>query len=80
LIIFAGIVARMPKAFYQLFTMVKARELNIVFVIIVLAMFVGVISLVIYEQQGQRKIPVHYAKRVVGRKMYVVRILIFLLK
>ena len=70
LIIFAGIVARMPQAFYQLFRMVKARELNIVFVIIVLAMFVGVISLVIYEQQGQRKIPVHYAKRVVGRKMY----------
>jgi preprotein translocase subunit SecY len=50
--------------------MVKARDLNIVFVIIVLAMFVGVIALVIYEQQGQRKIPVHYAKRVVGRKMY----------
>ena len=70
LIIFAGIVARMPQAFYQLFQMVKARELNIVFVIIVLAMFVGVISIVIYEQQGQRKIPVNYAKRVVGRKMY----------
>ena len=33
-------------------------------------MFVGVIALVIIEQQGQRKIPVHYAKRVVGRKMY----------
>jgi len=33
-------------------------------------MFVGIIVLVVYEQQGQRKIPVHYAKRVVGRKMY----------
>lgn len=70
LIIFAGIVARMPQAFYQLVLKVRARELNPVFVIIVLAMFVGIISLVIYEQQGQRKIPVHYAKRVVGRKMY----------
>ncbi len=70
LIIFAGIVARMPKAFMHLFRMVRARELNVVFVIIVLAMFVGIIALVIYEQQGQRKIPVHYAKRVVGRKMY----------
>lgn len=33
-------------------------------------MFVAVVALVVYEQQGQRKIPVHYAKRVVGRKMY----------
>ena len=70
LLIFAGIVARMPSAFIELFRRVGDGELNPVFVIIVLAMFVGVIALVIYEQQGQRKIPVHYAKRVVGRKMY----------
>ena len=70
LIIFAGIVARMPGAFVELFRRVSAGQLNPVFVIIVLAMFVGVIALVIYEQQGQRKIPVHYAKRIVGRRMY----------
>jgi preprotein translocase subunit SecY len=70
LIIFAGIVARMPNAMITLFRQVQGGELNPVFVIIVLAMFVGVVALVIYEQQGQRKIPVHYAKRVVGRKMY----------
>jgi len=49
---------------------VREDALNPVFVIIVLAMFVIVVALVVYEQQGQRKIPVHYAKRVVGRKMY----------
>ncbi|MFP4179012.1 MAG: preprotein translocase subunit SecY [Spirochaetaceae bacterium] len=70
LIIFAGIVARMPDAILTLFRMVQGGELNPVFVIIVIGMFVGVVALVIYEQQGQRKIPVHYAKRVVGRKMY----------
>ena len=70
LLIFAGIVARLPNAFIVLFRKVGEGELNPVFVIIVLAMFVGVIALVIYEQQGQRKIPVHYAKRVVGRRMY----------
>lgn len=70
LIIFAGIVARMPGAFYQLLLEVRDGDLNPVFVIIVLLMFVAVIALVIYEQQGQRKIPVHYAKRVVGRRMY----------
>jgi preprotein translocase subunit SecY len=70
LIIFAGIVARMPIGFISLFRMVQTGEINTVHVIIVLAMFVAVIALVIYEQQGQRKIPVNYAKRVVGRKMY----------
>jgi len=70
LIIFAGIVARMPNAFFTLFTNVQDGLLNPVVVIIILAMFIVVIALVVYEQQGQRKIPVHYAKRVVGRKMY----------
>lgn len=70
LIIFAGIVARMPQATYILVEKIRSKELNLVFVIIVMAMFVGIVALVIYEQQGQRKIPVHYAKRVVGRKMY----------
>jgi preprotein translocase subunit SecY len=70
LLIFAGIVARMPEAFITLFRLVSDGSLNPVSVIVVLGMFVGVIALVIYEQQGQRKIPVHYAKRIVGRRMY----------
>lgn len=70
LLIFAGIVARIPDAFYQLFQAIQRGDLNPVFVILVLLLFVGVIALVIFEQQGQRKIPVNYAKRVVGRKMY----------
>jgi len=70
LIIFAGIVAQMPDAIWILITAVRAGDLNPVFVIVVFAMFVVVVALVIYEQRGQRKIPVHYAKRVVGRRMY----------
>lgn len=70
LLIFAGIVARMPNAFWLLVQSVRTGDLNPVFLIVVLAMFVGVIALVVYEQRGQRKIPVHYAKRVVGRRMY----------
>lgn len=70
LIIFAGIVARIPNAVVTMFRTVQTGQLNPVVVIIVFAMFVAVVALVIYEQQGQRKIPVHYAKRVVGRKMY----------
>ena len=70
LLIFAGIVARLPSAIWELFGMMRAGNLNPVFLIIVLLMFVAVVTLVVFEQQGQRKIPVNYAKRVVGRKMY----------
>jgi preprotein translocase subunit SecY len=70
LLIFAGIVARLPQALWELVGRVRNGQLNPVFVIVVFIMFVAVVALVVFEQQGQRKIPVHYAKRVVGRKMY----------
>ena len=70
MLIFAGIVARLPHAVLELRNRVADGSLNPVFVIIVLLMFIGIIAFVIYEQSGERKIPVHYAKRVVGRKMY----------
>lgn len=70
LIIFAGIVARIPGAIKQLFDKVQRGELDIPVVLTIIIMFIFVIALVIYEQQGQRKIPVNYAKRIVGRKVY----------
>ena len=70
LLIFAGIVSRLPTAIWELGSLVRAGDLNLVFVVVVFVMFVAVVSLVVFEQQGQRKIPVNYAKRVVGRRMY----------
>jgi preprotein translocase subunit SecY len=70
LLIFAGIVARLPQALYELGDRVRNGNLNLVFVIVVFVMFVAVVALVVFEQQGQRKIQVNYAKRVVGRRMY----------
>jgi preprotein translocase subunit SecY len=70
LLIFAGIVARLPQAIWDLGRQVREGNINLVFVIVVMFMFVGVVTLVVFEQQGQRKIPVNYAKRVVGRRMY----------
>ena len=70
MMIFAGIVARMPNAIVELVQQVKAGEVQLVFVILVLIMYIAIIALVIYEESGVRKIPVNYAKRVVGRKMY----------
>ena len=63
-------MARVPNALITLFRSVQSGILNPVVVIVVLAMFAVVVALVVFEQRGQRKIPVQYAKRVVGRKMY----------
>ncbi len=70
LLIFAGIVARLPNALYALVQKMVSGEINAVVAIFVLLLFVSVVVLVIFEQQGQRKIPVNYAKRVVGRKQF----------
>ena len=70
MMIFAGIVARLPNAVVELVQKVSAGEIQLVFVIVVLVMFIAIIAVVVYEEAGERKIPVHYAKRVVGRKMY----------
>ena len=70
LLIFTGIVARMPNAFVVLFREIRSSNLNPVFVILTFVLFVAVVILVIYEQQGLRKIPVNYASRIVGRKQY----------
>lgn len=70
MLIFAGIVARLPGASWELVRQVRLGTVNPVFVLISFLMFIGIIVVVIYEQMGQRKIMVDYAKRVVGRKVY----------
>jgi preprotein translocase subunit SecY len=70
LIIFAGIVARFPNAVISTVSLVRAGELPIFIIILIVAMMVAVVGGIIYIERGQRKIPVQYAKRVVGRKVY----------
>ena len=70
LIIFAGIVARMPNAIGNTFRLLSTGEMGIFLILVLLVFMVGVIAFIIYVEQGQRRIPVQYAKRVVGRKMY----------
>lgn len=70
LLIFAGIVARMPQAVATIIASIIAGTMNPVVLLIVVLMFIAVIVMVVYEEQGQRKIPVNYARRVVGRKVY----------
>jgi len=70
LIIFAGIVARMPNAIGNTFRLVSTGEMSIFAVLILLVLMIAVVGFIIFVEQGQRRIPVQYAKRVVGRRMY----------
>jgi len=68
LIIFAGIVARVPSGLVSLVQYVMAGNYFRVIIFVVIALLV--IAAVVAMNEGQRRIPVHYAKRVVGRRVY----------
>jgi len=70
LIIFAGIIARLPSGVHTTWVKFQADEIGFVTLAIFLIFAIIVIVGIIEVQQGQRRIPVQYAKRVVGRKMY----------
>jgi len=70
LIIFAGIVARLPSAVAQTFEMYRVGELSLLFLILLIVSMLGVITAIVFLESGRRRVPVQYAKRVVGRKVY----------
>ncbi len=70
MILFAGIVARMPTAAYSLVQSMTVDMKNAILVPVVAIIFVVMIGLVVLMTNAERRIPVQYAKRVVGRKMY----------
>ncbi len=70
LIIFAGIVVRLPQAIFNTFRDLNTGKLNFLVIILLGVMMIAVIAFIVYVERGQRRIPVQYAKRVVGRKMY----------
>lgn len=70
LIIFIGIIAKLPTALVQEYELITAGQASLPVFIIVLTLLFGIIAAVVLVQQGIRKIPVQYAKRVVGRKVY----------
>jgi preprotein translocase subunit SecY len=70
LIIFAGIVARMPTAISNSIRLLRTGEIGILITLFLVVLMVGVVGAIIYMERGQRRIPVQYAKRIVGRRMY----------
>ena len=69
-IIFAGIVARIPAGVYDMIQKKDSEYLNSLVIVLFFIIFAIVIFCVVYEESGQRRIPVQYAKRVVGRKVF----------
>ncbi len=70
LIIFAGIIARMPSAIAKLFLDVWQKERRVLEIVPIIVVMVVVVGLIIFVERAQRKIPIQHAKRVVGRKIY----------
>ena len=70
LIIFAGIVAALPGALYRIYQGLTAGTINIFSVIFLVVIAAMVIAAIVAVNEGQRRIPVQYAKRVVGRRVY----------
>ncbi|MBI4335041.1 MAG: preprotein translocase subunit SecY [Candidatus Omnitrophica bacterium] len=75
LIITAGIISRIPTALFQLFSLLspfqpEKSQLGVFTLIIMCVMLVAVVVAVVMITQGQRKIPIQYAKRVIGRRVY----------
>jgi len=69
LIIFAGIVAGAPSAVFMSMDLMGTGELSILVVLFLLVVMFAVVGAIVFTEGGQRRIPVQYAKRMVGRKM-----------
>jgi len=70
LIIFAGIVVGFPRGVIDTFQMVERGELSLFATLILLGAMFVVVGAIVFVERGQRRIPVQYAKRVVGRRVY----------
>ncbi len=70
LIIFAGIVVGFPRALLGSFEMIQRGELSLLAALMLVAAMVLVVGAIVFVERGQRRIPVQYAKRVVGRRVY----------
>lgn len=70
LIIFSGIVVGIPSAIGRVYQLVSAGDMNIFFLIILVIVMAVVLFGIVFVERAQRRIPIHYAKRQLGRKVY----------
>ncbi len=70
LIIFSGIVVGIPSALMRSYQLIKAGDMNVLFAIFIVIMMLAVTVGIVFVERAQRRIPIQYAKRQIGRKMY----------
>ncbi len=70
LIIFVGIISRLPAEVIKTFKLISVGQLSIIKALVFGIVFLVIIAVVVALQEGERRVPIQYAKRVVGRKMY----------
>ena len=70
LIIFAGIVVGLPSAVWQSFRQIQRGQMSLFTALILTAFMLAVVAAIVFVERAQRRIPVQYAKRVVGRRVY----------
>jgi len=69
MIIFAGIVAGLPSAVMNTVRLMTAGELSLIILLLIGALMAATLAFIVFVERGQRRIPIHYAKRMLGRKM-----------
>src|SRR5690606_10838786 len=70
LIIFAGIVATIPSVITSTYTQYSSQQMDLARILLIVAICLAITAGVVFIEQGARQIPVQYAKRQVGRKVY----------
>ncbi len=70
IIIFTSIISRFPSDFYSTYKLFQAGSISIFNILLFLVFAVGIVAGIIFVQEGERRIPVQYSKRIVGRKVY----------
>ena len=70
LIIFAGIVARLPSALGNLFRLISAGEMSVLALLVIFVVAVAVVAFVVFVELSQRRVPVQYPRRTVGKRLY----------
>jgi preprotein translocase subunit SecY len=70
LIIFTGIVERLPHAIFKIIKLIQMEEISTLFALTLMLIVIGILILVVWVETAQRKLPICYAKRIIGRKMY----------
>ena len=70
LIIFAGIVAGLPSALIRTYALIRAGEVSLFFIIFLVVVMIAITAGIVFIERGQRKIPVQYARRIIGKKVF----------